>query len=101
MPESADAGVMPIGLGCLSLIPKLDLGAIRDRAQRAWWQEHVETGLGALPSITNLQVQIGEIYSTQNLHEAVLADDFTDDNSYRNSDIAAYGMPDKLSFSEI
>lgn len=92
------AGVIPIGLGCLSLIPKLDLNAIPDRARRAWWQENVETGLGVLPSVTNLEVRIGEIYAGQNLREAVMPTGFTDDDdSYQNLNITTWGMPSKSS----
>lgn len=99
MSDATTSNVLPMGLGCLSLIPKLDAETLTKRGDREWWQESLESGLGSLPSVTDLEVRITSIYAGQDLSSASLPADFEDvSESYINLNLEEYGMPSKGSY---
>ncbi|MGV0809628.1 hypothetical protein [Mycolicibacterium setense] len=98
MPPAATPSVIPMALGCLSLIPQIEPRTLANRRDREWWQQTLFSGLGLLSSITDLDVQIRDVYASRDLSTASLPDNFRDDDdTYRNLDLELYGMPGKSS----
>jgi hypothetical protein len=53
------------GIGCLVFVPRLPSddgdGSAKRTSTSKWWKNQIESGLGLLPSITGLRVEIGRL----------------------------------------
>jgi hypothetical protein len=82
---SSSGRAMGMGVGCLVFVPSVFLRSYANfgpRTERAWWKKELESGLGLLPSITDLRVEVTGISQRMPPHSDILSSPIDYDIDY-------------------
>jgi hypothetical protein len=88
-----------LGLGCIAIVPRGIPSATADElvnlSNPQWWKNAIEAGLGALPSVTDLEVAVTHVMGRTRTRGDMLSKYFDNDESY---DVDLHRGPSPYSF---